>query len=224
MVHGALLYCSLKQIEKLVFGTSKSVYVLCACRVSMKLQSFLWVYFPVVILGIVYTGLAALHACAEGRCWSGTGQGSAFSATVAGLAYTQVLPGVMLFAYVGLHVFRRDIAWKGFMELGWALRMAMVMSFAVVFALILVTIGLSFWGLVALRACALNECYPRLSAHAALAMFLCGQTTNLLIAVHYVVFNEEHWSDDAAIKYVRDVCNIKKRRQVCNLDQAPLPA
>lgn len=190
----------------------------------MNQQSFLWFYLPVVILGVVYTGLAALHACAEGRCWSGTGQRSCIFITAAGLSYTQVLPGVRLFVYVGLHVFRRDIAWKGFMELGWAMRTAMVMSFAAVFVLILATSGLSFWGLVALRACALNECYPRLSAHAALIMFLCGQTTNLLIVVHYVIFNEEQWSDDSAIKYVRDVCNLKKRRQVCNLDQAPLPA
>jgi len=93
----------------------------------MKLQSFLRFYFPVIILGVVYTALAALHACAEGRCWSGIGQGFSFSIIVAGLAYTQVLPGFWMFAYVGLHVYHRDKVWKEFMEKGWAMRTATVM-------------------------------------------------------------------------------------------------
>jgi hypothetical protein len=189
----------------------------------MKMQTILWFYFPLLILGVVYTGLAAVYACAgEGGCWSGVGLTLPFSAIVAGLAYIQVLPGLLLISYVVLHISRRDKAWKVFFDFGWQMKIVMVFYFGAAFASIFITIALSIGGLVALRACALKECYPRLSAHATLAMFLSGQTTNLLIVAQFVINNEDHWSDDA-VKYIHEFCNFRKRRQVCNLDQASIP-
>jgi len=56
------------------------------------LVTFLWIYFPLIALCIIYTGVAGLHSCADGRCWFDDGhwQEICFAFTVAGLAYTQV--------------------------------------------------------------------------------------------------------------------------------------
>jgi hypothetical protein len=146
----------------------------------------LWFYLPAVILGVVYTGVAALYACAgEGGCWSGVEQTLPISAMLAGLAYLQVFPGILLGLDAGFHISRRDQAWKGFIDLGWSKRIAFVVYYG---AVNLITPALSMGGLLALRACALKECYPRLSAHEALAIFLCGQPINLLIIAEKMAF------------------------------------
>lgn len=179
----------------------------------------------IVLLGVIYTGLAALHACTNGACWPGMGPSVSFSVIAAGLGCTQIMPSITAFLVMwAVWCFDPQEDQENQEEgedLGGCVVHAIL---AIILILVPLTTGLSFGGLVSLRACASGKCYPSLATPASLAMFLCGQITNFLVVFTFFIGPMLDLEDSSAIHSVQDFWSIKRRRQVCNLDTAALPA
>jgi len=189
----------------------------------MRPKNFFRFCFAVsfVLLGVIYTGLAALHACTNGACWPGIGPHFSFSVIATGLACTQIMPWVMLF----LLMWGTGCPDHQTNQEEWKYRCIAVSGVVLAYLFLFpLTIGLSFGGLVSLRACASGKCYSSLSTPASLAMFLCGQITNFLMMLLLFSGFTLQAEESPEFQVVLDSWSGKRRRQVCNLDNAALPA
>jgi hypothetical protein len=178
----------------------------------------------VVLLGVIYTGLAALHACTRGACWAGFGPDVSFSVIAAAMGSTQIMPCIMALVLMCGLCCCKCLQDEQEQEVEGDLVCLGNTIFAVIITLVPLTTGVSFGGLASLRACAFGKCYPGMSTPTSLAMFLSGQIMNFLVVIIYFFGALTEVEDSHAIQSVQDFWSTKRRRRVCNFDNAALPA
>ncbi len=173
----------------------------------------------IVLLGLVYPGLAALYSCARGHCWSGMSAKSSLSLAATGVACIQLFPVVFSFiaTLAGFGTYFKCVEEDEDDDIGLDVYSFYIVS--VIFTT--VTVGLTCGGLVCLKSCADGKCCHGLSSAGALSMFLSGQIVNFL--VHFLVYLlMTDMEDSKALQRVCDFWSVKKRRQVCS--DAAVPA